>query len=141
MNVASFDAQTIAPKNDGAVNERSEAMGFWALEDFNHQNNPTYDQLLTDLQINVETLTPEMKRIVYLQRKQIDALKKLDPNDYQDYAVLLSQAQVAWEKAKNTDDFKSYAPYLEKILTYVRKFTTLTKTVKGPLYNQLLDDY
>jgi carboxypeptidase Taq len=141
MNVASFDAETIAPKNDGAVNERSEAMGFWALESFNHQNNPAYDQLLTDLQKNQETLTPEMKRIVYLQRKQIDALKKIDPKDYQDYAVLLSQAQVAWEKAKDNDDFKSYAPYLEKILTYVRKFTALTKTVEGPLYNQLLDDY
>jgi carboxypeptidase Taq len=76
-----------------------------------------------------------------LQRKQIDALKKIDPKDYQDYAVLLSQAQVAWEKAKNNDDFKSYEPYLEKILAYVRKFTTLTKTVEGPLYNQLLDDY
>ena len=76
-----------------------------------------------------------------MQRKQIDALKKIDPKDYQDYAVLLSQAQVAWEKAKNNDDFKSYEPYLEKILAYVRKFTTLTKTVEGPLYNQLLDDY
>lgn len=141
MNVASFDAQTIAPKNDGAVNERSEAMGFWALEDFNHQNNPAYDQLIASLQTKQEDLSPEMKRMVYLERKKIDSLKKIDPKDYQDYAVLLSQAQVAWEKAKNSNDFQSYAPYLEKILGYVRKFTALTKTVEGPLYNQLLDDF
>ena len=141
MNVASFDAQTIAPKNDGAVNERSEAMGFWALEDFNHQNNPVYDQLIADLHTFQDDLTPEMKRIVTLERKKINQLKKINPKDYQDYAVLLSQAQVAWEKAKNNNDFKSYAPYLEKILGYVRKFTTLTKTVEGPLYNQLLDDF
>ena len=141
MNVAGFDAQTIAPKNDGAVNERSQAMGFWALEDFNHQNNPAYDQLIADLQKNQEALSPEMKRMVYLERKKIDSLKKIDPQDYQDYAVLLSQAQVAWEKAKHNNDFKSYAPYLQKILGYVRKFTTLTKTVGGPLYNQLLDDF
>ncbi len=141
MNVASFDAQTIAPKNDGAVNERSEAMGFWALESFKHQNDPAYDQLISDLQKQNELLSPEMKRMVYLERKAIDQLKKIDPKDYQDYAVLLSQAQVAWEKAKANDDFNAYAPYLEKILFYVRKFTTLTKTVAGPLYNQLLDDY
>jgi len=141
MNVASFDAQTIAPKNDGAVKERSEAMGFWALEDFKHQNDPAYDQLITDLKSREQELTPEMKRIVYLERKKIDQLKKIDPKDYQDYAVLLSKAQVAWEKAKSNDDFDAYTPYLEKILFYVRKFTTLTKTVPGPLYNQLLDDY
>jgi carboxypeptidase Taq len=141
MNVASFDAQTIAPKNDNAVNERSQAMGYWALEDFNHQNDPAYDQLIKDLAANTESLSMEMKRIVYLERKKIDKLKKIDPKDYQAFAILLSQAQVAWEKAKDANDFKNYAPYLEKILGYVRKFATLTKTVEGPLYNQLLDDY
>lgn len=141
FNVASFDAQTIAPKNDQAVNERAEAMGFWALEDFKHKNDPSYDKLISALETNKDSLTPLMKRIVSLERKSIDKLKKLDPKDYQDYAVLLSQAQVAWEKAKAANDFNAYAPYLEKILGYVRKFTTLTKTVEGPLYNQLLDDY
>jgi carboxypeptidase Taq len=141
LNVASFDAQTIAPKNDAAVEERSVAMGFWALEDFKHQNDPVYDKLISDLLANQAALSVEMRRIVELERKKIDKLKKIDPKDYQDYAVLLSQAQVAWEKAKANNDFKAYAPYLEKILTYVRKFTTITKTVPGPLYNQLLDDY
>ena len=141
MNVANFDAATIAPKNDGAVNERSQAMGFWALEGFQHQNNPAYDKLIADLALHSETLTPAMKRTIVLVRKRIDQLKKIDPKDYQDYAVLLSQAQTAWEKAKENNDFAAYAPYLEKILGYVRKFATLTKTVEGPLYNQLLDDY
>ena len=141
MNVANFDAATIAPKNDGAVNERSQAMGFWALEGFQHQNNPTYDKLIAELALHSETLTPEMKRTIVLVRKKIDQLKKIDPKDYQDYAVLLSQAHPAWEKAKETNNFGAYEPYLEKILGYVRKFATLTKTVEGPLYNQLLDDY
>ncbi len=140
-NVASFDAETIAPKNDQAVLERSKAMGYFALEDFKHNTSPEYDQLIADLELIKDALTPEMKRIVTLERKSLNKLKKIDPKDYQDYAMLLSQAQVAWEKAKDADDFKAYAPYLEKILTYVRKFTTLTKTVAGPLYNQLLDDY
>jgi carboxypeptidase Taq len=141
MNVANFDAATIAPKNDGAVNERSQAMGFWALESFNHQNNPTYDKLVADLALQSETLTPEMKRTLVLVRKRIDQLKKIDPKDYQAFAVLLSQSYTAWEKAKESNNFAAYEPYLEKILGFVRKFATLTKTVEGPLYNQLLDDY
>lgn len=141
MNVASFDAQTVAPKNKDAVNERSEAMGFFALEDFNHNNSEAYDRLLSDLEAVRSDLTPEMQRIVELERKNIEKLKKIDPKDYQDYAILLSQAQVAWEKAKAANDFSSYAPFLERILSFTRKFTELTKTVEGPLYNQLLDDY
>ena len=141
MNVANFDAATVAPKNDGAVNERSQAMGFWALESFNHQNNPTYDKLVADLALHSETLTPEIKRTLVLVRKRIDQLKKIDPKDYQAFAVLSSQAYTAWEKAKENNNFAAYEPYLEKILGFVRKFATLTKTVEGPLYNQLLDDY
>jgi carboxypeptidase Taq len=140
-NVASFDAQTVAPKNKDAVNERAEAMGYFALEDFKHNNSEHYDKLLTDLEAVYDDLSPETQRIVYLERKNIEKLKKIDAKDYQDYAILLSQAQVAWENAKAANDFAAYAPFLERILTYTRKFTQLTKTVDGPLYNQLLDDY
>jgi carboxypeptidase Taq len=141
MNVASFDAQTVAPKNKEAVNERSEAMGYFALDEFKHNNSEHYDRLLTDLEAVKNDLTPEMQRIVELERKNIEKLKKIDPKDYQDYAVLLSQAQIAWEKARAANDFNAYAPFLERILAFTRKFTQLTQTVDGPLYNQLLDDY
>lgn len=76
MNVASFDAQTVAPKNKDAVNERSEAMGFFALEDFNHNNSETYDRLLSDLEAVRSDLTPEMQRIVELERKTSKNSKK-----------------------------------------------------------------
>lgn len=140
-NVASFDAQTIAPKNDEAVNERSQAMGFFALESFNHNTSTSYDALIKALEENKDSLTDIMKRIVTLERKSLDKLKKIDAKDYQDFSILLSQAQVAWETARTKNDFQGYAPYLEKILGYVRKFATLTKTVEGPLYNALLDEY
>jgi len=141
MSVASFDAQTIAPKNEEAVNERAQAMGFFALESFNHNTSATYDALIKSLEENKNSLTDIMKRIVFLERKNLDKLKKIDAKDYQDFSILTSQAQVAWENARAKSDFQSYAPYLEKILHYVRKFATLTKTVEGPLYNALLDEY
>jgi carboxypeptidase Taq len=141
MSVASFDAQTIAPKNDGAVQERSQAMGFFALESFHHKNNATYETLLNDLLNHFDQLTPEMQRIVTLEKKDIEKLKKINPKDYQDFAILLSEAQVVWERAREKNDFAMYAPYLEKIIAYTRQFATLTKTVDGPLYNHLLDEY
>jgi carboxypeptidase Taq len=141
MSVASFDAQTIAPKNEEAVNERAQAMGFFALESFNHNTSATYDALIKNLEENKNSLTDIMKRIVFLERRNLDKLKKIDAKDYQDFSILTSQAQVAWENARAKSDFQSYAPYLEKILHYVRKFATLTKTVEGPLYNALLDEY
>jgi carboxypeptidase Taq len=55
--------------------------------------------------------------------------------------MLLTKAQVAWEEAKESNNFSLYAPYLEQILVFVRKFAGYRQTTPGPLYNVLLDEY
>jgi len=111
MNVASFDAQTIAPKNDGAVNERSEAMGFWALESFKHQNDPAYDQLISDLQKQNELLSPEMKRMVYLERKAIDQLKKIDPKGNSEVTTRLRHTILSVNGDYNPKTIREFIEY------------------------------
>lgn len=140
-SLMSFDAHTIAPKDALAVEERSKVMGHYALESFHHHNSKEYDQLIADLEAIQSELTPAMRRIIYLERREINRLKKINPKDYADYAVLLSKAQVVWEKAKEKNDFQAFAPTLEKIIGYVRKFAQAYQTVPGPLYNTLLDQY
>ena len=141
QSVASFDSQTVAPKNKDAVNTRSKAFGFFALKSFEHNMSPEYRQLVKDLEANVDQLDPVMQRRLALVRKELDVLEKIDPQEYQAYAMLLSKAQVAWEEAKVANDFSLYAPFLEEILGYVRKFAGYRQTTEGPLYNVLLDEY
>jgi carboxypeptidase Taq len=139
LTLARYDALTIGPKK--AVNDRSLIMGYWSIELFNHNNSAQYENLINNLEAVNYRLTPEMKRTIYLARRQINQIKKIDPQDYRQYSELLPQAQVAWENAKQTNDFSIYAPYLEKIIFYVKKFATANKTVEGHLYNTLLDQY
>jgi carboxypeptidase Taq len=141
QSVASFDQQTIAPKNANAVNHRSKAFGFFALKSFEHNTSEDYKQLVADLEAVQDQLSPVMKRRLQLVRKELDVLNKIDPQEYQAYAMLLTKAQVAWEEAKESNNFAHYAPYLEDILGYVRKFAGYRQTTPGPLYNVLLDEY
>ena len=140
-SVAGFDNQTVAPKNKDAVTTRSKAFGFFALKSFEHNMSAEYRQLVKDLEANKDQLDPVMQRRLVLVRKELDVLEKIDPAEYQAFAMLLSQAQVAWEEAKEKNDFSLYAPFLEKILVFVRKFATYRQTSEGPLYNVLLDEY
>lgn len=141
QSVASFDNQTVAPKNKDAVNTRSKAFGFFALKSFEHNMSAEYRQLVKDLEANKDQLDPVMQRRLVLVRKELDVLEKIDPAEYQAYAMLLSKAQVAWEEAKQGNDFSLYAPFLEEILGFVRKFAGYRQTTTGPLYDVLLDEY
>ena len=140
-NVASFDQATVAPKNKGAVSIRGDAFGFLALKGYEHSTNPEYKKVIQELESIASELDPVMQRSLVLIRKELDVIEKIDPNDYQAYARLLSEAQVAWEEAKQNNDFGHYTPYLEKILVFTRKFAKLRQKEEGPLYNVLLDEY
>jgi len=141
QSVAGFDQQTVAPKNEQAVNTRSKAFGFFALKSYEHFTSPEYQQLVKDLEAVKPELSPVMQRRLQLVRKELDVLTKIDPKEYQEYAMLLTKAQVAWEEAKESNNFSLYAPYLEQILVFVRKFAGYRQTTPGPLYNVLLDEY
>jgi len=141
QSVASFDQQTAAPKNEQAVNTRSKAFGFFALKSYEHFTSSEYQQLVKDLEAVKPELSQVMQRRLQLVRKELDVLTKIDPKEYQEYAMLLTKAQVAWEEAKESNNFSLYAPYLEQILVFVRKFAGYRQTTPGPLYNVLLDEY
>jgi carboxypeptidase Taq len=140
-NVIGFDGQTIAPKHPDSVDERAKAQTYFAMEMFRRHTDPAYDDLISLLEKHKEQLDKPLQRMVYLERRSLNDLKKIDPKDYAAYSDLLTKAQVIWEQAKANNDFSLFAPYLEKILVFVRKFASLNKTVEGPLYNTLLDQY
>lgn len=140
-HLISFDGQTIAPKHPDSVQERANAQTYFAMELFRRHTDPQYDALISFLESHVSELDQSLQRMVYLERRSLNELKKIDPKDYAAYSELLTKAQVIWEQAKEKDDFSLFAPYLEKIIGYVRKFASLNKTVEGPLYNTLLDQY
>ena len=73
-------------------------------------------------------------------RKDYDRSHKIPAEEFVSYQVLLNDAGAVWENAINEIDFPSFAPYLEKIVDYIRKFAGYFNPEMAP-YDALLNEY
>ena len=138
IGVVYLDASTAAPK--GTWEGRGRTMATLSEITYNLETSPEVGEMLTYLEAHMEELTAIQKRQVEVLRKSYDQTKKIPAEEYIAYSVLLNDAQAVWAKAKNEDDFASFAPYLEKIIDYNRKFAGYYNPNLKP-YDALLNEY
>ena len=138
LGVVYHDAATAAPKD--SWEGRGRTMGIMSQITYDLETNPENGELLSYLEAHLEELTAQQKREVEVLRKSYDQMHKVPAEEYVAYTVLLNDAQNVWEKAKNANDFDSFAPYLEKIVAYNKKFAGYYHPEMAP-YDALLDQY
>ena len=130
-----------APKD--SIENTSKIIGILSGEQYRALINDEVKNLLPRLS------TPEAqkelafheKAIIRLLNKQFRKLSLIPPEEYQAYSSLLVQAYPIWEAAKNNNDYASYAPVLEQIITYSKKFAGYAQKEGQTLYDAALDDY
>ncbi len=135
-----WDLRTGAPKK--GVEQRSETIGMLSSEVFNmsvSEEMGNYLEVLSAPEAQAE-LSEITKKLVEESKKEYDKNKKIPADEYKEFVILTSKAENAWEEAKENADFKSFAPYLEKIVAYLRKYVERIG-YEGHPYNALLDDY
>lgn len=138
IEMIAYDAETAAPKN--TTEGRGRSMGILSGYLYENIANPENREILAYLEANAEELSPEEKRRAEILRKNCDQLSRIPQNEYMEYTVLINDAQAAWEKAKNENDFPAFAPYLEKIVATNRKFAGYYNPDLAP-YDALLNEY
>lgn len=138
LGVLFHDASTAAPKDSWAG--RGQTMGIMSQIIYDLETNPENGELLSYLEDHQDELTAQQKREVEVLRRSYDQMQKIPAEEYVAYSVLLNDAQSVWEKAKNKDDFPSFAPYLEKIVDFNRKFAGYYNPDMAP-YDALLNEY
>ena len=138
MGVTFLDAATAAPK--GSYIGRGQTMGILTQITYDLTADPKNGEILSVLEANPELLDDQTKREVEVARKGYDQLKRIPAEEYVAYSVMLNEAEAVWEKAKNESDFASFAPFLEKIVAYNRKFAHYYDPNKAP-YDALLNEY
>ena len=131
LGVTHLDASTVAPKGGAAY--RGQTMGVLSEITYDLIANEKNGALLACLEENADKLDAQTKREVEVLRKEYDRIHRIPAQEYVDYSVLCSDASVIWEDAKNNNDFDSFAPYLEKLVTFNRKF--------AGYYNPEMDTY
>ena len=141
LTLISFDNSTTAPKE--AIDFTSKAIGILSLENYNTLINPEVKALLAELSAEEEKeqLSANEKAIVKDLSKTFRDLELIPPEEYQAYQMLLAKADHVWEEAKNTNNYEMYAPVLEEIISYNKKFAGYKQKEGQQLYDVLLDDY
>ena len=130
MGVLYLDATTAAPSD--TWEGRGKTMEILSEITYNLSANPENGELLSYLEANMEELDAQTKREVEVLRKGFDQINKIPAEEYIAFSVLQNDAQGVWAKAKNDNDFASFAPYLEKIVAYNKKFAGYNNSQMKP---------
>lgn len=138
MGVLYLDATTVAPSD--TWEGRGKTMEIMSKIIYDLTANPENGALFTYLADHADELDAQTRRELEVLRKNYDQMFKIPAQEYVDYSVLINDAQAVWAKAKNEDDFASFAPYLEKIVEYNRKFAGYYNPDLAP-YDALLNEY
>ncbi len=138
MNMIVYDAATAAPKN--TAEGRGKTLGVLSVYMYELIAAPENKELLSYLREHENELSHEEKRRTELMEKICQQISRIPQNEYTEYEMLLNDAQSVWEKAKNENDFPSFAPYLEKIVAFNRKFAGYYNPAL-PAYDALLNEY
>ncbi len=138
MGVLYLDATTAAPSD--TWEGRGRTMEIMSEITYNLSTSDEFDALLAYLEAHTDELDAQTKRETEVLRKGYDQTKRIPADEYIAYSVLMNDAQGVWAKAKNDNDFAAFAPYLEKIVDFNRKFATYYNPNVAP-YDALLNEF
>ena len=136
-----WDEQTYAPFE--AAEYTSKVIGILSDEYMKSMINDDVRKLLKKLQEEKEQeeLTDIEKSIVKELGKTYEQLESIPPKEYREFNELTSISSRKWAKAKKDNRYEDFAPYLEKIINYKKKFAGYrVKGDKKP-YEVLLGDF
>ena len=136
LNTVDFDAETVAP--EGSADGRAEACEVLSRASFELLVNADTAALLQQAAAEAET-EQEQAEVRQLQR-QYDEIAKIPAEEYAAFTKLCNQSIPVWVKAKRTNDFSVFAPYLEKIVAARRAQAHYFAPDRDP-YEVLLDQY
>lgn len=140
IGVLAWDLRTGAPKKGQA--QRSEVIGTLSADLFRMSVSSEMKAFLDQLAEpdTYEKLDPITRGIVRECKKEFEKSQKIPADLYQQYVVLTSKSETAWEEARANNDFAAFRPYLEKIVEFNKQFIDIWGYT-GHKYNALLDHY
>ena len=138
MGVLYLDATTAAPSE--SAEGRGRTMEILTQVTYDLTTAPENDELIAYLEAHREELDPQTLREAEVLKKELTHLHRIPAEEYVAYSVLLNDSEAVWHKAKAEDDFAAFAPYLEKIVEFNRKFAGYYSPEMEP-YDALLNEY
>jgi carboxypeptidase Taq len=138
-----WDQETYMPHAAGAT--RADQQSLIAELAHKHATDPRRGELIAaceaDASLTADAASPEARNIREM-RRDYDHATKLPTELVAELAKVGSQSQEVWKDARANNDFKKFAPWLDKMMTLSRrKAECYGVPAGGELYDALLDEY
>lgn len=141
LTLFEWDTETQAPPE--ASEYTSKVIGTLSEEHQKIMISDEIKELLKKLNTKKEqeTLTPQEKAIVKEITIESEKMSKIPQDENKAFSILAAKAAGVWSKAKKQQDFSIFAPVLQEIIDYQRKFAKYRKDGRQKLYDVLLNDF
>jgi carboxypeptidase Taq len=140
LDVLQWDEEVCMPR--GGVEHRAEQMALLAGLAHDRGTNPRYDELLGAIEGSSLVADPESPPAVNVRelRRGYDRERRLPRRLVEESARVTAVASQAWSDARKRDEFKAFAPWLDRIFALAREEAEAVGYV-GDRYDALLDEY
>ncbi len=137
--IIEWDSQTEAP--DDCFEERAKQMKVLAEEQYKIMASKELIAIVDELYSRQNELDDILKHEIIEFKKANDRVIKIPMEEYSELNSLLAVTENIWAKAKDNNDFASFAPYLKRIVELLKKQVKYLETDELKGYDVLLDQY
>lgn len=137
LTLFDYDMDTLAPSKAYVYSD--EVMAILSKESYDCLHNKEVDEILDKL--DETCLNPIQKANVKELKRILDETKGISKEQYLEYHQLLNESRRAFVKARKENDYRLFAPCLEKIIDYKKMFVKAQETNELKGYDVLLNQY
>lgn len=140
LDLLEWDEEVCMPR--GGVEHRAEQMALLAGLVHDRGTDPRYDELLGTAEASALVSDRESPQAVNVRelRRSFDRERRMPRRLVEESARVTALASQAWAEARQRDDFKTFAPWLEQIFALAREEADAVGYV-GERYQALLDHH
>jgi carboxypeptidase Taq len=135
-----WDEEIYMPR--GGVEHRAEQMALMAGLVHDRETDPRYDELLSTVEASSLVSDPDSAQAVNAReiRRTFDRQRRMPRRLVEEWARATAHGSQTWAEARKQDDFKMFAPWLEKIFGLAREKAD-AMGYEGEPYDALVEDY
>ncbi|WP_300384679.1 carboxypeptidase M32 [Clostridium sp.] len=133
-----WDMRTNMPSKAGEG--RAKVLEYLSEESFKIITSDKIKTFIEDLSKEKDNLNKVDLRMITELERQYNETKKIPQAKYVEFVGICSNSEIAWEKAKDANDFEIFKPHLEKVVSYTKEFIEYWGYEKDK-YDTLLDKY
>ena len=140
LDLLEWDEETSMPRN--GVAHRAEQRALLAGLVHDRGTDPRYDELLSAVEGSALVNDAESPAAVNVReiRRAFDRERRLPRELVEEMARVTAMSQQAWAEARRSDDYSSFAPWLERVFALAREKADAIGH-DGTRYDALLDDF